>query len=37
MSHLTQTIQDAFVIQVIDALLVTQAVAFPSVTDGWLL
>lgn len=36
MSHLTQMIQDAFVVQVIDGLLVTQAFAFPPVVDCWL-
>lgn len=33
MSHLTQTIQDTFVVQAADGLLVTQAFAFPSAVD----
>lgn len=37
MSHLTQTTQDVFVVQVMDDLLVTQAFAFPSVVDFCLL
>lgn len=37
MSHLTQKVQEAFVAQVIDGLLMTQAFAFPSVADSWLL